>query len=165
MSPIYLIIGVVILISVVSIGGYYYYKSQQRKEYIAKIEKLDEELMDLIDADNFFTLVNGEAVPKTQSTVNSTIEKIEDNIKDHEKTLKLLKGSIDISCNIGRNTILRSTFIDEARRSLTGSGSGSIQYNRNYFAKNFDDTVVKWKSEFKRGCSDVYEENGVELNR
>jgi len=161
-SPLFLVLSVVLLISIV-FGGYYFYTFQQRKENISKIEKLDSELFDLIDSENYFTMVGGEATPKTQSSINSHIEKIEDNLDEYEKTLKLVvNDNSEIFCITDRNSSVEVKFVDSARRSLLGSGSS--QFTRNFYAKNFEDDVTDWKAQFRRGCKSVYQENGIELN-
>jgi len=163
-APIY--IGVIVLVIIsTALGIYYYVQSQEKKANIAKIERLDEELADLIDVNNFVTVSNGEAIPGTQSKINSTLDDIEDNLKEFEKTLQLIvKDNSDISCSIDRNTLVKSRFVDDTRRILLGSGSTSSQYNKTYWYKNFEDNKTQWQSNFKRGCKDLYKNNGIEFN-
>lgn len=163
-APLY--IGVIALVIIsVALGIYFYLQSQERKANIAKIEKLDKELADLIDVNNFVTISNGEVIPGTQSKINSTLDDIEDNLKEFDKTLKLLvKDNSDISCVIDRNTLVQTRFLDDTRRVLLGSGSTASQYNKNYWYKNFEDGITDWQSKFKRGCKDLYEKNGIEFN-
>lgn len=163
-SPLYIVIAVVTVLSL-TVGGYFIYKNQQRKEYVTKIEKLDKELEDLLDKDNYFTLRNGEVVPRTQSDLNDLFEKIEKNIKEFEKNTELLSKKMeDVKCNVGRNTILQNRFIDTAKRNLTGTGGTSTKFYKDDFAKNFDDNLEDLRTDFRRGCSDFYEENGIEFN-
>lgn len=167
LAPLY--IGVIALVVIsVGLGIYFYLQSQEKKANIAKIEKLDKELEDLVDINNFATLSNGEAIPGTQSKINSTLDDIEDNIKEFDKTLKLLAGNDksnrEISCIVDRNTFLQSRFVDDTKRVLLGTGSSSNQSSKNYWYKNFEDNKTDWQSKFKRGCKDIYEENGIEFN-
>jgi Glu-tRNA(Gln) amidotransferase subunit E-like FAD-binding protein len=158
-------ISVAAILILSGIGYYFYSKNQERKENIAKIEKLDRELFKLLKKDNYASLLDGKVNPASRSEIQSNLDKIEKNLKDYKETFqKLDNNSVgSVFCRSNRESMAKIKYIDAMNRRFLETSYDSSDSARKAWWDNDDSTYKQIIRNFERDCGEEYKVLGIQM--
>lgn len=148
------------------IGYYFYSKNEERKANIAKIEKLDRDLVKMLKKENYASLLDGKVKPANRSEIEGNLDKIKKNIKEYKETLsKLESGTFDETvCQTNRESFATIKFTDGISKRFLESSYEAGDESRKRWWDNAESDLKQNLREFERSaCSDLYRRLGIQM--